>query len=71
MALTGKLKVYRLSRGTKVVRVWKDLELSKTVTGAASRLILMDTKGEIPANVLCDWLSEVEARRKEWEEREQ
>jgi len=38
------------------------------VTGAASRLMLVDTKGEIPSDVLCEWLGKAEAERKDWEE---
>lgn len=69
MALKGKLRIYTLSGGTKVIRVWKGLELSENLTGAVSRLMLVDTKGEIPSEVLCNWLSEVELERRIWEQK--
>jgi len=68
MALKGKLRTYTLSGGTKAVKVWKGLELSENLTGAASRLMLLDTRGEIPTEVLCDWLSDVETERRAWEQ---
>ena len=67
MALKGKLKTHKLSGGTQVIRVWRGLELSKAPTGAASRLILIDTKGEVPGDILCTWLGEVESERRTWE----
>lgn len=68
MALRGKLRTYTLSGGTKAVKVWKGLELSENPTGAASRLMLVDTRGEIPSEILCNWLSEVESERRSWEQ---
>jgi len=68
LSLKGKLRVYELPGGTQVVRVWRDLQLSEVVTGAASRLMLVDTQGEIPSDVLCEWLGKAEAERKDWEE---
>ena len=67
MALRGKLKTYKTKEGTKSVRIWKDLEMAGSPTGAASRLMLIDTKGEIPSDILCDWLSGVESERRDWE----
>jgi len=67
MSLKGKLRTYELAGGTKVIRVWKGLELSENPTGAASRLMLLDTKGEIPTDVLCSWLNDVETERRAWE----
>lgn len=67
MALKGKLRTYTLSGGTKAVKVWKGLELSENPTGAASRLMLLDTRGEIPTDVLCGWLNDVETERRAWE----
>jgi len=70
MSLRGKLKCYELTSGTKVIRIWKDLELADKPTGAASRLILIDTKGEIPPDKLCEWLSKAESLRRLWEKSE-
>jgi len=46
------------------------LELADKPTGAASRLILIDTKGEIPPDKLCEWLSKAESLRRLWEKSE-
>lgn len=70
MALKGKLRIYTLSGGTRVLRMWKGLELSESLTGAVSRLLLVDTRGEIPDDVLCGWLNEVESERRTWEKNE-
>ena len=67
MGLRGRLTTYNISGGTRAIRIWKGVELSKTPTAAASRLILIDPRGKIPPNVLNKLLDATEKLRKDWE----
>lgn len=68
MGLIGRLKVYTLVGGTRAIHIWRNMEIADELTAAGSSLILLDTKGEIPEEVLHEWLEDLELKRKEYEE---
>jgi len=60
--IKSNLRIFKYGNSLGM-RIPKDLDHSEYATSAAENLILADPTGEIPEDVLEEWLNEVEDKR--------